>query len=410
MNAKSVLDELEVPLISVLADMERAGVCLDSAFLNDYSKTLATEIDTHEKKIYELAGVQFNIASPKQLGEILFDKLQLDEKAKKTKTGQYKTGEDILLKLADKSDIVKHILEFRQLQKLKSTYVDALPLLVNETTGKIHTTYNQTIAATGRLSSVHPNLQNIPIRTPRGREVRKAFIPSKGNVLVSADYSQVELRVVAHMSGDDGMIQAFNDGLDIHTATAAKVFDVDLDDVTKEQRYKAKSVNFGLIYGQGAFGLAQNLGISRTEAKEIIDNYFEQFPKIKTYMDDIIAGAQANGYVETLLGRRRYIRDINSGNATVRGFAERNAINAPIQGTAADMIKIAMLEIHEALSKSELKSKMILQVHDELVFDVPKDEEEQLKALVIKKMSHAMPLKVPLLVEAGAGETWLEAH
>ncbi len=410
LNAKSVLDELEVPLISVLADMERAGVCLDSAFLNDYSKTLATEIDTHEKKIYELAGVQFNIASPKQLGEILFDKLQLDEKAKKTKTGQYKTGEDILLKLADKSDIVKHILEFRQLQKLKSTYVDALPLLVNETTGKIHTTYNQTIAATGRLSSVHPNLQNIPIRTPRGREVRKAFIPSKGNVLVSADYSQVELRVVAHMSGDDGMIQAFNDGLDIHTATAAKVFDVDLDDVTKEQRYKAKSVNFGLIYGQGAFGLAQNLGISRTEAKEIIDNYFEQFPKIKTYMDDIIAGAQANGYVETLLGRRRYIRDINSGNATVRGFAERNAINAPIQGTAADMIKIAMLEIHEALSKSELKSKMILQVHDELVFDVPKDEEEQLKALVIKKMSHAMPLKVPLLVEAGAGETWLEAH
>ena len=249
-------------------------------------KTLATEIDTHEKKIYELAGVQFNIASPKQLGEILFDKLQLDEKAKKTKTGQYKTGEDILLKLADKSDIVKHILEFRQLQKLKSTYVDALPLLVNETTGKIHTTYNhKRLPLPGRLSSVHPNLQNIPIRTPRGREVRKAFIPSKGNVLVSADYSQVELRVVAHMSGDDGMIQAFNDGLDIHTATAAKVFDVDLDDVTKEQRYKAKSVNFGLIYGQGAFGLAQNLGISRTEAKEIIDNYFEQFPKIKTYMD-----------------------------------------------------------------------------------------------------------------------------
>lgn len=410
LNAKSVLDELETPLIPVLADMERAGVCLDSNFLNEYSKTLGAEIDTHEKKIYDLAGVQFNIASPKQLGEILFDKLQLDEKAKKTKTGQYKTGEDILVKLADKSEIVQHILDFRQLQKLKSTYVDALPLLVNQITGKIHTTYNQTIAATGRLSSVHPNLQNIPIRTPRGREVRKAFIPSDGNVLVSADYSQVELRVVAHVSGDEGMINAFNEGLDIHTATAAKVFGVELDDVTKEQRYKAKSVNFGLIYGQGAFGLAQNLGISRTEAKEIIDNYFEQFPKIKTYMDDVIAGAQANGYVETLLGRRRYIRDINSGNATVRGFAERNAINAPIQGTAADMIKIAMLEIHDALSKSELKSKMILQVHDELVFDVPKAEVEELEDLVIKKMSQAMPLKVPLLVESGSGENWLEAH
>jgi len=410
LNAKSVLDELEVPLIPVLASMERAGVCLDSSFLNEYSKTLAIEIDEHEKKIYELAGVQFNIASPKQLGEVLFDKLQLDEKAKKTKTGQYKTGEDILLKLADKSDIVKHILEFRQLQKLKSTYVDALPLLVNDATGKIHTTYNQTIAATGRLSSVNPNLQNIPIRTPRGREVRKAFIPSKGNVLVSADYSQVELRVVAHISGDEGMINAFNEGLDIHTATAAKVFGVSLEDVSKEQRYKAKSVNFGLIYGQGAFGLSQNLGISRTEAKEIIENYFEQFPKIKTYMDDVIEGAKASGYVETLLGRRRYIRDINSGNATVRGFAERNAINAPIQGTAADMIKIAMLDIHEALDKSELKSKMILQVHDELVFDVPKDELEPLKKLVIQKMSHAMPLKVPLLVEAGEGENWLEAH
>ena len=410
LNAKSVLEELELPLIPVLAGMERSGVSLDVPFLNEYSKQLAIEIDEHEKKIYEMAGVQFNIASPKQLGEILFDKLQLDEKAKKTKTGQYKTGEDILLKLADKSAIVKHILEFRQLQKLKSTYVDALPLLVNESTGKIHTTYNQTIAATGRLSSVNPNLQNIPIRTPRGREVRKAFIPSKGNVLVSADYSQVELRVVAHMSEDEGMINAFNEGLDIHSATAAKVFDVSLDEVSKEQRYKAKSVNFGLIYGQGAFGLGQNLGISRTEAKEIIDNYFEQFPKIKTYMDDIIAGAQANGYVETLLGRRRYIRDINSGNATVRGFAERNAINAPIQGTAADMIKIAMLDIHEALGKSTLKSKMILQVHDELVFDVPKGETEELKKLVIDKMSHAMPLKVPLLVEAGEGENWLEAH
>lgn len=409
-NAVSVLEELELPLVPVLLDMERNGVRLDSQFLNDYSVELAKEVDEHEKAIYEMAGVQFNIASPKQLGEVLFDKLKLDEKAKKTKTGQYKTGEDILLKLADKSEIVRHILDFRQLQKLKSTYVDALPLLVNESTGKIHTTYNQTVAATGRLSSTKPNLQNIPIRTDRGKEVRKAFIPSEGNVLVAADYSQVELRVVASISGDEGMIEAFNQGLDIHSATAAKVFGVKLEDVTKEQRYKAKSVNFGLIYGQGAFGLSQNLGVARKEAQEIIDNYFKEFPKIRQYMDDVLEGARANGFVETLLGRRRYIRDINSGNATVRGFAERNAINAPIQGTAADMIKIAMIEIHDALKASTLKSKMILQVHDELIFDVPVAEKEELKALVIENMSNAMPLKVPLLVEAGEGMNWLEAH
>lgn len=409
-NAQSVLEELELPLIPVLLDMEREGIRVNTQFLNDYSKELTKDIAAHEKAIYEMAGVEFNIASPKQLGEVLFDRLQLDDKAKKTKTGQYKTGEDILIKLADRSEIVRHILDFRQLQKLKSTYVDALPQMVNTDTGKIHTTFNQTVAATGRLSSMNPNLQNIPIRTEKGRLVRKAFIPSEGNVLVSADYSQVELRVVASISGDEGMIDAFNQGLDIHSATAAKVFGVGLEEVTKEQRYKAKSVNFGLIYGQGAFGLSQNLGISRTEAKEIIENYFTQFPKIKQYMDVVIEGAKSKGYVETLLGRRRYIRDINSGNATVRGFAERNAINAPIQGTAADMIKIAMIEIHEALKGSNLQSKMILQVHDELIFDVPVNEKEELKALVIENMSNAMPLKVPLLVEAGEGKNWLEAH
>jgi len=409
-NAKVVFNELEIPLISVLADMERAGVALDVPFLQDYAEQLGKEIVTLEKSIYDLAGVRFNIASPKQMGEVLFDKLQLDPKAKKTKTGQYKTGEDVLQKLYDKSEIVKHILDFRHLQKLKSTYVDSLPLLVNKQTGKLHTTFNQAVAATGRLSSTNPNIQNIPIRTENGREVRKAFVPSKGNILLSTDYSQVELRVVASMSGDEGMIKAFNDGLDIHTATAAKVFGVALDEVSKEQRYKAKSVNFGLIYGQGAFGLAENLGISRTEAKEIIDNYFIQFPQIKGYMDSTIHFAQENGFVQTLLGRRRYIRDINSANGTVRSFAERNAINAPIQGTAADMIKIAMIEIQEAMRQKNFKSQMILQVHDELLFDVVPEEMDTLKPLIIKKMTEALPLKVPVLVETGEGQNWLEAH
>ncbi len=409
-NAGAIFNELELPLIPVLADMERAGIGLDVGFLNNYTKSLATEIVALEANIYKLAGVKFNIASPKQLGEILFDKLQLDLKAKKTKTGQYKTGEDILQKLYNKSEIVQHVMDFRQLQKLKSTYVDALPLLVNQTTQRIHTTYNQAVAATGRLSSTNPNLQNIPIRTARGREVRKAFIPSVGNILLSADYSQVELRVVASISGDIEMIKAFKAGLDIHTATAAKVFGVAIDQVTKEQRYKAKSVNFGLIYGQGAFGLAENLGISRTEAKEIIDNYFIQFPGIKDYMDDTIAFARSNGYVQTLLGRRRYIKDINSANQTVRGFAERNAINAPIQGTAADMIKIAMIEIHAAIKEQGFKSKMILQVHDELLFDVFPDELTSLKSMILKKMATALPLKVPVLAEAGEGNNWLEAH
>jgi DNA polymerase-1 len=410
-NASKVFNEIELPLVPVLASMERAGIRVDAAFLQDYSVDLAKQIVEIEQRIYEQAGEKFNIASPLQLGKILFDKLNLDEKAKKTKTGQYQTGEDVLQKLSHKSTIVQDILDFRGLQKLKSTYVDALPLLVNENTGRVHTTFNQAVAATGRLSSTNPNLQNIPVRTERGREVRKAFIPASEDFLIlSADYSQIELRVIASMSGDEGMMEAFRQNLDIHAATAAKVFGVPLEEVTKEQRYKAKSVNFGLIYGQGAFGLAENLGISRTEAKEIIDNYFKQFPGIRTYMDDVIENARTHGYVETLMGRRRYLRDINSNNATVRSFAERNAINAPIQGAAADMIKMAMIRIHKRMQEKPYKSKMLLQVHDELLFDVHKDEVEEITNLVKTEMQNAMPLSVPVIAEAGTGKNWLEAH
>jgi DNA polymerase-1 len=410
-NASKVFNEIELPLVPVLASMERAGIRVDAGFLQDYSVDLAKQIVEIEQRIYEQAGEKFNIASPLQLGKILFDKLNLDEKAKKTKTGQYQTGEDVLQKLSHKSTIVQDILDFRGLQKLKSTYVDALPLLVNESTGRVHTTFNQAVAATGRLSSTNPNLQNIPVRTERGREVRKAFIPASEDFLIlSADYSQIELRVIASMSGDEGMMEAFKQNLDIHAATAAKVFGVPLEEVTKEQRYKAKSVNFGLIYGQGAFGLAENLGISRTEAKEIIDNYFKQFPGIRTYMDDVIENARKHGYVETLMGRRRYLRDINSNNATVRSFAERNAINAPIQGAAADMIKMAMIRIHKRMQEKPYKSKMLLQVHDELLFDVHKDEVEEITNLVKTEMQNAMPLNVPVIAEAGTGKNWLEAH
>ena len=410
-NAGKVFNEIELPLVPVLASMERAGIRIDAAFLQDYSVELGKQIQAIEQKIYEQAGEQFNIASPLQLGKILFDKLKLDEKAKKTKTGQYQTGEDVLLKLSHKSAIVQDILDFRGLQKLKSTYVDALPLLVNETTGRVHTTFNQAVAATGRLSSTNPNLQNIPVRTERGREVRKAFIPANDDFLIlSADYSQIELRIIASISGDPGMIEAFNQNLDIHAATAAKVFGVPLEEVSKEQRYKAKSVNFGLIYGQGAFGLAENLGISRTEAKEIIDNYFKQFPGIRTYMDEVIEKARTFGYVETPMGRRRYLRDINSNNATVRSFAERNAINAPIQGAAADMIKMAMINIHKRLQAKAYRSKMLLQVHDELLFDVHKEELEEITAMVKDEMQKAMPLNVPVIAEAGTGKNWLEAH
>ena len=357
--------------------------------------------------------MRFNLASPKQLGDVLFDILKIDPKAKKTKTGQYATGEDVLAKLAAKHKIVDDILNFRELSKLKSTYVDALPAMLNPKTGRIHTSYAQAVAVTGRLSSTNPNLQNIPIRTERGREVRKAFIPrSEERVLLSADYSQIELRVVAAISGDPNMCDAFKQGKDIHTATAAKVYGIPESEVTKEQRYKAKSVNFGIIYGQGAFGLAENLGISRTEAKEIIDNYKKEFPNIQLYMDAQINKAKEQGFVETLMGRKRWLRDINSSNFTVRGFAERNAINSPIQGSAADMIKLAMIKIHHEMKKKHWDSKMILQVHDELVFDATEQEVPALKELIMNCMTTALALPngVPVEAEIGVGKNWLEAH
>ena len=410
-NAEQLAKEIENPLVYVLADMEIEGVRIDMDQLQNYSKELEIEVNRLEKSVYEKAGVKFNLASPKQLGEVLFDKLKLDDKAKKTKTGQYQTGEDVLLALAPKSDIVQDILDFRQLQKLKSTYVDALPLLINPKTGRVHTSYNQAVAATGRLSSNNPNLQNIPIRTARGREVRKAFIPRDENhILLSADYSQIELRIIAEISEDENMMEAFVNGLDIHTATAAKVYGIELNEVTSEQRRNAKAVNFGIIYGQSAFGLSQNLGIARKEAAEIIENYFTQYAGIKKYMADTMNFARENGYVETIMGRRRYLRDITSANQTVRGFAERNAINAPIQGSAADMIKIAMINIHKDIKEQKLQSKMTMQVHDELVFDVIKTEKEQMKAIILNRMQTAIKTTVPIVVEIGEGYNWLEAH
>ncbi|WP_270088776.1 DNA polymerase I [Sphingobacterium sp. SYP-B4668] len=403
--------QVEFPLVYVLSEIEKNGVKVDIDVLSLFSKTLETDIKTLESTIYEKTGANFNIASPKQLGEILFDKLQLDPKAKKTKTGQYKTGEDVLLALAHKSDIVQDILDFRQLQKLKSTYVDALPSLINPHTGLIHTSYNQAVAATGRLSSTNPNLQNIPIRTERGREVRKAFIPrAEGHVILSADYSQIELRLMAELSQDKNMLEAFQLGHDIHRATAARVYGVELEEVTSEQRRNAKAVNFGIIYGQSAFGLSQSLGIPRKEAAEIIEQYFDQYSGIKTYMSEAIQSAKENGFVETILKRRRYLRDINSANMTVRGFAERNAINAPIQGSAADLIKVAMIKIQEDIQAKGLQGKMIMQVHDELVFDVPLQEVESFKTLIENRMKTAIELQVPIEVEVGQGNNWLEAH
>lgn len=410
-NAESLLTEIENPLIYVLAEMEKEGVRIDIEQLNNYSKDLEIEISRLEKIVFEKAGVRFNLGSPKQLGEVLFDKLKLDDKAKKTKTGQYQTGEDVLLLLAHKSDIVQNILDYRQLQKLKSTYVDALPLMINRHTGRVHTSYNQAVAATGRLSSNNPNLQNIPIKTERGREVRKAFIPRDENhVLLSADYSQIELRIIAEISKEENMMEAFMQELDIHTATAAKVYGVDLSQVTSEQRRNAKAVNFGIIYGQSAFGLSQSLNIPRKEAAEIIENYFIQYPGIKRYMAETMNFARENGYVETIMGRRRYLRDINSANATVRGYAERNAINAPIQGSAADMIKIAMIHIHHDIIQQNLTSKMTMQVHDELVFDVLKTEVTQMKEIISHRMMTAIKTIVPIKIEIGEGSNWLEAH
>lgn len=403
--------KVEFPLVYTLAEIEKNGVKIDVDTLKTFSESLQKDIATLENSIYEKAGVQFNIASPKQLGEVLFDKLQLDPKAKKTKTGQYKTGEDVLLALANKSDIVKDILDFRQFQKLKSTYVDALPTLINPNTGLIHTSYNQAVAATGRLSSTNPNLQNIPIRTEKGREVRKAFIPRSDNhVLLSADYSQIELRIMAELSQDENMLEAFTLGHDIHKATAARVYGVDINEVTSDQRRNAKAVNFGIIYGQSAFGLSQSLGIPRREAAEIIDQYFNQYHGIKQYMSKTVESAKEKGYVETILKRRRYLRDINSSNMTVRGFAERNAINAPIQGSAADMIKVAMINIQNDIKEQALQGKMIMQVHDELVFDVPKNEVQSFKNIILERMKTAIPMRVPIEVEVGEGSNWLEAH
>ena len=406
-----LFEKIEMPLVPVLASMEAEGVKLDIKALNEYSIELEKYIGETEKIIYELAGVEFNIASPKQLGEVLFDKLQISDKPKKTKTGQYSTGEDILVRLANKHPIINNILEYRSLTKLKSTYVDALPLLVNKRDHRIHTSYNQAVAATGRLSSNNPNLQNIPIRTKKGREIRKAFIPrNEEYTLFAADYSQIELRIIAHLSGDKNMIEAFKQNQDIHTATAARVYGIDPKDISQDMRRNAKMVNFGLIYGISAFGLSQRLDIPRKEAAEIIHNYFEQYPGIKKYMDSQILFAREKGYVETIMGRRRYLKDINSGNGVVRGFAERNAINAPIQGSSADMIKIAMIDIFEVFNKKKLRSKMILQVHDELVFDTYKEEIEEVKKIVDENMKHAIKLNVPVVVDMNTGNNWLEAH
>ncbi|MEO8763864.1 MAG: DNA polymerase I [Ginsengibacter sp.] len=412
-QVERVFEEVETPLVKVLADMEYEGVKVDMNFLNVYSKELETEAARCEQSVYEQAGIKFNLASPKQLGEVLFEKMQIGTQTKKTKGGQHATGEDVLLKLAKENPIVENILNFRELTKLKSTYVDALPQIVNKRTQRVHTCYGQAIAVTGRLSSNNPNLQNIPIRTERGREIRKAFIPrDSDHLIISADYSQIELRIVAAISGDPAMCEAFKEKKDIHTATAAKVFSVPEDDVTKEMRYKAKSVNFGIIYGQGAFGLAENLGIPRSEAKEIIENYKKQFANIQKYMDMTINFCKANGYVETLMGRKRWLKDINSSNFTVRGYAERNAINSPIQGTAADMIKLAMIRIHKEFKKQNFKSKMIMQVHDELVFDAHKSEVDIIKPIIIECMQNALllPNDVPADAEIGSGDNWLEAH
>jgi DNA polymerase-1 len=411
-KSRDLLDNVEMPLIPVLGAMEMEGITLDVAALSSMSKELEKDMVRLQGEIHKHAGVDFNIQSPKQLGDVLFDHLKIDEKAKRTgKTKQYKTGEDVLSKLVHKHPIVSCILDYRSVQKLKSTYVDTLPLLVSEKTGRIHTSYNQAVAATGRLSSDKPNLQNIPIRTERGREIRKAFIPrGKDFVLLAADYSQVELRIIAALSNDGPMIEAFKNGLDIHKATAAKVFGVNLEEVDRDMRSKAKAVNFGLMYGQSAFGLADNLGISRGEARDIIEEYFKQFPTIRDYMDKNIQFAKENGYVETIMGRRRYLRDINSTNQTVRGFAERNAINAPIQGSAADIIKVAMIDVHAEMKQRNMKSKLLLQVHDELVFDAHKDELEELKKLVSEKMVGAIGLTVPMVVDLGQGQNWLEAH
>jgi DNA polymerase-1 len=411
LNLTSVFEKIEMPLVRVLVDVEFAGVRLDSQALDALRKQYQSDSDEIEKKIYEFAGYQFNIASPKQLGELLFLRLKITDKPKLTKTKQFATGEDILSELKDKHPIVGMILEFRELQKLLNTYIEALPKLVNPQTGRIHTSYNQAVTSTGRLSSTNPNLQNIPIRDERGKAIRKAFVPaSENHILLAADYSQIELRIMAHLSQDENMVSAFEQNMDIHQDTAAKLYGIKPEEVTREQRGHAKGANFGIIYGISAFGLAQNTGLSQRDAKQLIDNYFKAFPKVKTFMDQSIAFAREQGFAQTIMGRKRFLNDIRSANATVRGAAERNAINAPIQGSSADMIKLSMIDIHREFEKLGLKSKMILQVHDELVFDVTNDEVDIVKKVVEEKMLKAMPLNVKLKVDVNTGKNWLEAH
>ncbi|WP_294208740.1 DNA polymerase I [uncultured Chryseobacterium sp.] len=409
-NLEDLFFNIEMPLMEVLAKMELAGISLDEKWLAQESIDLENDLKQLEQKIFELSGEEFNVNSPKQLGEILFEKLQLDPKAKKTKTGQYATSEDILQKLAAKHEIIQHILEYRTYQKLKSTYVDALPSQIEKSDNRVHTNFSQTTAATGRLASVNPNLQNIPIRTLRGQQIRGAFVAGEGKKIISADYSQIELRLIAEISGEDNMIKAFQNGEDIHASTAAKLFNIPLEEVSKIQRSQAKTVNFGILYGQGAFALAEQTGLSRSEAKQMIEAYFETYSKLKAYMAEQVKKAREIGYVETILGRKRHLKDISSNNFVVRAHAERNAVNAPIQGSAADVVKMAMIRIQKELEKEKLKTRMLLQVHDELVFESPLDEVEVATNIIKMEMENAIETQVPLLVEVGVGDNWLEAH
>ncbi|MBQ5925879.1 MAG: DNA polymerase I, partial [Paludibacteraceae bacterium] len=410
MGLKELFYEVEMPLVRVLAEMERTGVIIDDFALAQSSGVMTAEMQRIERHIREISGSNLNISSPKQVGELLFDVLKISDKPRKTKSGQYVTDEETLEGLRMKHPVVGEILEYRGVKKLLSTYIDALPKLINGKTGRVHTSFNQTVTATGRLSSSNPNLQNIPIRDEQGKEIRKAFIASEGHVFMSADYSQVELRLMAHLSQDENMLAAFNADHDIHAATAANIYKVPIEEVTSDMRRKAKTANFGIIYGISTFGLSERLGVSRAEAKELIDGYFMSFPGVKDYIDTTIENAKRDGYVETLLHRRRYLPDINSRNANVRGYAERNAVNAPIQGTAADVIKIAMVKIADRLKREGLKAEMLLQVHDELNFNVPHDELERVKVLVREEMEGAVKLSVPLRVDIGVGANWLEAH
>lgn len=409
-DAERLFYDIEMPLVPVLVNIERNGVLLDTEALKQSSAHFTAQMENIEKEIYELAGETFNIASPKQVGEVLFDKLRIVEKAKKTKTGQYVTSEEVLESLRHKHPVVEKILEHRGLKKLLGTYIDALPQLINPRTGRVHTSFNQTVTATGRLSSSNPNLQNIPIRDENGKEIRKAFIPDEGCLFFSADYSQIELRIMAHLSEDKNMIDAFLSNHDIHAATAAKIYKIDLQDVGSDMRRKAKTANFGIIYGISVFGLAERMNVERKEAKELIDGYFETYPGVKAYMDKSIQVAQEKGYVETIFHRKRFLPDINSRNAVVRGYAERNAINAPIQGSAADIIKVAMARIYQRFQTEGIQAKMILQVHDELNFSVPVEEKERVEEIVIEEMEHAYRMHVPLKADCGWGKNWLEAH